>query len=254
LGTLSTLVFQTSTSVACCPGRVLSIEVFDSDRDFCYVSAIGPVSSHREGDDSQVLAIDLEDESAAIVTNSFCPAREYWEGWGFGSMGEYLEAVNRPHPDAEDDPWVEDGPGFVSNVIITDTATGRSELLADFAPKFRVRYHPDDGSYTCKGEWESLISPRWGGNSLDVRVKFRVEPCVPEFGEYGPVLGAERMYQVRDHSAGSQSSLHLEFDLPSRAELGATSMHFSPERSSRLAALRKHDLGLLPLPCVMHLA
>jgi hypothetical protein len=216
------LVPWSHPSLLSCLGLVLSIQAFDPECGFRYASAVGPIASNSSDEEYKVLRVDTEREGAGFVAKPFSAARESWEGWEFQDMQQYLEALNRSHPEAEDNPDVEDGPEFKMRMIVTDTVTGRSELMSEFATAFEVDVH-DDGSFTCTGHWRTLVCPRWGGRAVEVRVKFGVEPCGPQVNDDGEeVPASERMYQVRSIGDWWRESIQLELQLPERdGDLGA---------------------------------
>jgi hypothetical protein len=171
----------------------LSVEVYDPDHGFTFASAMGPVKFstaidydlwHHESD--RALAISPAYWRGALLSNPFCAARESWDDWEFEDMQDYLESLNRPHPSDA----AKEGPRMVVRAVITDTATGRSEVLAILNPMFEVEVLADD-SLTCKGQWCSSMSPRWGGDFLEVRLVLHAEP---DLGVEGGDLGPDRMY------------------------------------------------------------
>jgi hypothetical protein len=198
---------------------LLSIEVYDPVHSFTFASAIGPVkfeggrainfphylNGAGESEYIRVLAIDEEKKSAAVVTNPFCAARESWEGWEFENMQQYFEALNRPHPDGGE----KAGPRLVVRMVLTNTATGRSEVIADLSPTFEVRSFWEDwlnaDVLTCTGQWGPLGSPGWGGSVLQVRVALRAE-ADPEDVAAG-IPEHEREYYL---ASGSYEDMFVE--------------------------------------------
>jgi hypothetical protein len=205
-------------------GLLLSIEVYDPGNGFTFASAIGPAKLAAADDDDdgnvvKVLTLDPKGEGTAIVTNPFCAAREDWEGWEFENMRQYLEALNRPHPDAAagiDDN--EDGPAMTVRMVITNTDTGRSEVLANISPTFEVEASLDDDSFTCTGLWRTLVSPRWAGDILEVRLVLRPEPGPQGAGE---LLECDRMYTLQSSSEEVMDFVGLEVRLDSQAKVAA---------------------------------
>jgi hypothetical protein len=199
LWALSTLMLR-HAPVHVSPGLLLSVEVYDPDDGFVFSSAMGPVrfakAGNNPGDHTRVVSINMEQEGAGIVTKPFCTARKSWGGRSFNNMRDYLKALNRPHPDTG-----EKGPRMFVRMVITDTASGQSELLASTLNPpsdagFKVEAIHDE-AFVCTGPWFYGQWSRWGASMFKVRLVLRVEP------EPDPeVRGHGRMYSLRRSSGG----------------------------------------------------